>query len=185
MRLINEIEITQTMPCLADPDKIRFIARVEVDISDIFPYLNGLLKKAIYNHQARTLTLRKEDRLITLHLAQIAAAKIRGDNDAAEIIDWLKERINYCLKNRASLEPSFERRDRLTALDIYKLLPGTNCRRCGERTCLAYAVRLAGEELNIMKCEEIFLGTHTQKRQELLRLLKASGYEVPGVFVSD
>jgi ArsR family metal-binding transcriptional regulator len=51
---INEIKITEVMPCLADPEKIRFIAYFEKDVSEVFPYINTILKGAIYNHNGRT-----------------------------------------------------------------------------------------------------------------------------------
>jgi ArsR family metal-binding transcriptional regulator len=177
------IRIVEIMPCLADPERIRFIAQVDQDISSVFPYLNAVMKGAIYNHKGRTLTLKKEGRLISLHPYKIAAGKIIDQKDALEVIEWLKEKINYCQDHRESLEPNFERRQKLGALDIFKLLPRTNCRRCGEMTCLAFAVFLADEQVSIMKCAEIFSSQYLEKRDELLRLLTVSGYTVPGVFV--
>lgn len=40
----------------------------------------------------------------------------------------------------------------LSGLDIYKLLPKTNCRQCGLATCLAFAMQLAKNTLPIEKC---------------------------------
>jgi len=40
----------------------------------------------------------------------------------------------------------------LTALDIYKLLPKTNCRECGHPTCLAFAMQLASGKAAIDLC---------------------------------
>ena len=40
----------------------------------------------------------------------------------------------------------------LSGLDIYKLLPKTNCRACGLATCLAFAMQLAKKTLVIEKC---------------------------------
>ncbi len=40
----------------------------------------------------------------------------------------------------------------LSGLDIYKLLPKTNCRECGFTTCLAFAMQLAKKAVNIEKC---------------------------------
>jgi len=179
------IKIAHILPCLADPEKIRFIAYFDKNVSEIFPYLNAILDGAIYNHEGRTLTIKKEGRLITLHPNKIAAGKVIDEEDAHQIISWIKERINYCYDNRDSIEPSFERRQKLSALDIYKLLPGTNCKRCEELTCIAFAVKLSSEEISVLKCTELFSGNFTEKRRELLQLLKASGYDVPGVFVSD
>ena len=40
----------------------------------------------------------------------------------------------------------------LTGLDIYKLLPRTNCGECGTPTCLAFAMLLAQKKASIDKC---------------------------------
>ncbi len=40
----------------------------------------------------------------------------------------------------------------LSGLDIYKLLPKTNCRECGFQTCLAFAMQLAKKAVPIDKC---------------------------------
>jgi len=40
----------------------------------------------------------------------------------------------------------------LSGLDIYKLLPKTNCRECGFVTCLAFAMQLAKKTVSIEKC---------------------------------
>ncbi len=40
----------------------------------------------------------------------------------------------------------------LTAIDIYKLLPKTNCKECGFSTCLAFAMQLAAGKAGIEKC---------------------------------
>jgi ArsR family metal-binding transcriptional regulator len=182
---LDRIKIGHILPCLADPEKIRFIAFFEKDVSEIFPYMNTILDGAIYNHDGKTLTIKKEGRLITVHAKKIAAGKVIDVDDARQIIGWIKERINYCYENRDAISPSLERRHKLTALDIYKLLPGTSCKKCGELTCLAFAVKLSGEEISALKCAELFSGKFTDKRNELLSLLKASGYHVPGAFVSD
>jgi len=40
----------------------------------------------------------------------------------------------------------------LSGLDIYKLLPKTNCKQCGFATCLAFAMQLAKKAVTIEKC---------------------------------
>ncbi len=40
----------------------------------------------------------------------------------------------------------------LTGLQIFKLLPGTNCRDCGYTTCLAFAMKLAAGQVSLDKC---------------------------------
>ena len=40
----------------------------------------------------------------------------------------------------------------LTAIDIYKLLPKTNSRKCGQPTCLAFAMQIAAGKASIDQC---------------------------------
>jgi acetyl-CoA decarbonylase/synthase complex subunit gamma len=40
----------------------------------------------------------------------------------------------------------------LSGLDIYKLLPRTNCKKCGFQTCLAFAMQLAKKSVALDKC---------------------------------
>jgi len=43
----------------------------------------------------------------------------------------------------------------LSGLDIYKLLPKTNCKKCGSPTCLAFAMKLAMKKASLDECPDI------------------------------
>ena len=43
----------------------------------------------------------------------------------------------------------------MTGLDIYKLLPKTNCKDCGFATCLAFAMALAQKKVSLDKCPHV------------------------------
>lgn len=43
----------------------------------------------------------------------------------------------------------------LSGLDIYKLLPKTNCKECGFATCLAFAMALAQKKVSLDKCPRV------------------------------
>ncbi len=43
----------------------------------------------------------------------------------------------------------------LTGLDIYKLLPKTNCKECGYPTCLAFAMKLAAKQAELAGCPDV------------------------------
>jgi acetyl-CoA decarbonylase/synthase complex subunit gamma len=71
----------------------------------------------------------------------------------------------------------------LTGIQIYKLLPQTNCKECGFPTCLAFAMKLAAKQVELAACPYV---TETSKAQlsesaaPPIRLinLKAPGGEV-------
>ncbi|UCG09979.1 MAG: acetyl-CoA decarbonylase/synthase complex subunit gamma [Dehalococcoidia bacterium] len=43
----------------------------------------------------------------------------------------------------------------LTGIEIYKLLPQTNCKECGEPTCLAFAMKLAAGKTELALCPTV------------------------------
>ena len=46
----------------------------------------------------------------------------------------------------------------LTGLDIYKLLPKTNCGECKSPTCLAFAMRVAQKQAALALCRPLQRG---------------------------
>ncbi|MCS7152256.1 MAG: hypothetical protein NZ928_07775 [Endomicrobia bacterium] len=179
---IKEIKIKQILPCITDKTKIRFHAELDNDISFLMPYLNRVIENAIYNHNANTLTI-KIDAIITIYPKEIAAGQVNDTESVYKICDWLRTKINYVYDNKDKIEPLFERRRQPTALEVYKLLPQLNCKKCGELTCISFALKVLSEEKNIISCSEIFSNKFGEKRQELFRILKDCGYYVPEGFV--
>ena len=91
---------------------------------------------------------------------------------------WLKDLINETYEKRHRIEPTFSRGSELKALDMFKLLPGTNCKKCGEPTGLAFAVKLVGQEIDIIKCIPLFSEEYEEKRKVLSELLHAAVYKI-------
>lgn len=44
---------------------------------------------------------------------------------------------------------------KVTAMDVYKLLPQTNCEDCGEASCMAFATKLSEKEADLALCTEL------------------------------
>jgi len=177
--MVEQIVITDVFPCIADPAKIRFHAQPSADLTEVLPYLNAVLQGAIYNHDLPALTITKEHRIISLYSRRITCAKADNIEDARAVIEWLKTLINDTWEHRHQIEPSYGRRERLSALAVYKLLPGTNCGRCGEFTCLAFGMKLASQEVPAEQCAPLLEGQQPEKRALLVELLTAAGYRVP------
>ncbi|SHK02344.1 (Fe-S)-binding protein [Tepidibacter formicigenes] len=153
---LEDIKITFMQSCIADSKKIRFKAKFSRDISEILPYLNSVLKDAIYNKNALSLTLRKEFRIITLHSNMLAVSKAVNETDAYEIIDFIKKLINNTYENKEKINPLYEMRSKPSVVEIYNHLPKLNCKKCGEATCLAFASKLLSGEQNIKRCLHIY-----------------------------
>ena len=72
----------------------------------------------------------------------IAITKLRDEEEAKGILEWLKDLINRTYERRSEITPNYRRKSELKVMDIFKLLPGINGRECGEMTCLAFATKL-------------------------------------------
>ena len=152
---LREIRISHVMDCLADPNKIRVLAYFSRDVGEVLPYLAALLPQAGYNHEAGIMTLVREGRLLSVYPRTVVLAKALDEEDALAVLEWLKGKINEAYARRSELEPCFMRRRSPRLLDIYRLLPGGNCRRCGQATCLALAARLAFGEGHVRDCPRL------------------------------
>ena len=43
----------------------------------------------------------------------------------------------------------------VTAMDVYRLLPKTNCAKCGEASCMAFATKLSQKEIDLELCTQL------------------------------
>jgi len=154
--LLEKIDIEHVEPCFADETKIRLIARIPVDVSELLPYLNAVLANATYVPERPALTFTKGPRLVTVYPRKVTIAKADDIPDAEETLSWLAERLNYVHEHRGEIEPVYEKKVKIKPLDIYGLLPQTNCRECGERGCLAFALLLLQEKHRLRDCPPLY-----------------------------
>ena len=71
----------------------------------------------------------------------------------------------------------------LSGIQIYKLLPQTNCKECGFPTCLAFAMKLAAKQVELSSCPYVSEASKAQLEESAappIRLitLKSDGHEV-------
>jgi ArsR family metal-binding transcriptional regulator len=165
--------------CNPSSDKVNALVELSEDISEVFPYLNTVLKGLQYIDKNKILTVKREGRLITFRPRQIAITKLEDENEAKAVMEELRQIINETYQNRAKIEPDYTMGKELKSSDILKLLPGTNCKECGERTCFAFSYKLIRHEVEISKCTPLFSEKYEESRNALVELLHAAGREIP------
>ena len=60
----------------------------------------------------------------------------------------------------------------LSPIEVYKLLPGTNCKECGEANCMAFAAKLVNRETTLQDCRPLFEPKYKGTYVKLWDLLK-------------
>lgn len=162
-------------PCVADSAKIRFIAHLSGDLSGVFPYLNAVMREASYNVHGPTLTFMDRHRMVSVYPSRIAVGKADEIVDGWRVMETLRRRANEVWARRAEIEPSYEMREKPPALEIFKRLPRTNCRACGELTCLAFAVKVWRGEASPAHCLPVFEGARGDLRDALTEICLGLG----------
>ena len=66
----------------------------------------------------------------------------------------------------------------LSPIDIYKLLPKTNCKECGQENCMAFATKIVNREIDLDSCKPLFKKEYEKAYLQLKELLKPAVHEV-------
>ena len=129
--------------CNPQFQSLHCIAHLDEDITEVLPYLNTVLGGHQYFREPPALTFKHHGKLITLHPGEIAVNALRDEEEAEKILEWLKGEINETWEKRSDIQPSFDTPAKPKILEILKLLPKTNCRECGQPTCMVFAAQVA------------------------------------------
>jgi ArsR family metal-binding transcriptional regulator len=115
------------------------IAHLDEDIGEALPYLNAVLDGDSYIKEPPSVTFKVHGKLITLHARKIAVNALKDEAEAEHVLEWIRKELNDAWDNRAALTPKLSGKAKQHILEIYKLLPKTNCRECGQPTCMMFA----------------------------------------------
>ena len=124
----------QSLHCIAHQDQ---------DIREDLPYLKTALGGHTYTKDPPSVTFKVHGKLITVHPDQIAVNALKDEDEADKILEWLRQEINEAWESRDRIQPSFEGLSKPQILEVLRLLPRSNCRRCGQPTCMVFAILAA------------------------------------------
>ncbi|GAB4569852.1 MAG: (Fe-S)-binding protein [Anaerolineae bacterium] len=164
-----------TPPCEPGAERFSAIARLKADISEVLPYLNAVLKGAIFNPEAGALSWQRGGRKIVYTAYQIAVSNVEDRDEAIRIVEEEVARVNRTWENRHELTPSYAVRKRPGLLNVYRLLPQTNCKVCGEPTCYVFATRLLAHQHKLEDCTALHEPQYSSQLAQLSELL--AGWE--------
>lgn len=129
--------------CNPSFQSLHCIAHLDQNISEVLPYLNAWLGGFEYFKDPPAVTFRTQGKIITVHPREIAVNALRDEEEANRVVEWLKREINEAWAKRDEIEPRYEGAPKPKVMEILRLLPMTNCRKCGEPTCMVFATRVA------------------------------------------
>jgi len=149
---LDSISLVRTLPCLAEPGKIIVVGKPSRPLDEVMPYLATLPGIIAYNPDARTLTFRRQPGFLTLYPEQIYFTQVKDVDQGLSLLTALTEAINSTWEHRHELVAVTRRRRAPRPLDVWTLLPQTNCKQCGEATCMAFAFGLLQQQHVMSEC---------------------------------
>src|SRR4030066_87256 len=66
----------------------------------------------------------------------------------------------------------------LSPIDVYKILPKTNCKECGVENCMAFATKIVNREITIDQCPPLLKKENEKAYSQLKEMLKPPVKEV-------
>lgn len=152
MTFLDSITLTRTLPCLAEPGKMIVIGKPARTLEEVLPYLATLPGIIAYNPEQCTLTFRRQPGFLTIQRDQVYITQVKDVQEGLELLAALTESINAVWEHRQELVAVTASKRTPRPLDIWSLLPQTNCKQCGELTCMAFAVGLLQQNRMLNEC---------------------------------
>ena len=141
--------------CNPSFQSLHCFAHLDQDVGEALPYLNAALGGFEYSTDPPSVTFRVHGKIITVHPRLMAVNALKDEAEADKILEWLKREINQAWENRADIQPSYTGLPRPLLLEILKLLPRTNCKKCGQPTCMVFAALAVEGGKGVEDCPDL------------------------------
>ncbi len=160
-----------TPPCEPGAERFSAIAHLGGDLREAMPYLNATLRGALYNDVVPALSWKKAGHIVVFHPDRIAVSNVEDREGAIKEVKGLINLVNRTWEKRDELQPSYEVRKRPTPMGVFKLLPGTNCRQCGQPTCFTFALKLVAGQQKLADCSPLLEPAYAGQLTELQAMI--------------
>ena len=168
--IVRKVTIQEMRPCIVAENMIRVLMQLDSEIGEVIPVLITKYPpgKVNYIENKKILTLNIYKRLVTLYPSgKISMNKTIDKEDALEVVTEIMKVINeaYNEINSGDVANYDELRDKLSnigPLSLYNCLPKTDCEKCGEKTCMAFAIKLLSGDIKLDKCTPLTDDLHNE-----------------------
>ena len=146
--------------CNASSESVYCIATLNEDVAEVLPYLNAVLHGTEYFRDPPEVLFQLQGRRVKVGAREIAVSQLADEEEADRVLEWWKDKINEVWEKRGSLVPSYEGKVKPKLIDVLRLLPKTNCRKCGHPTCTVFATQVVEGKCGPKHCPELSAENH-------------------------
>lgn len=168
---LSSIVLIRTLPCLAEHGRIIVIGRPQQSLEPVIPYLATLPGVIAYNPERQAITFRRERGFLSLQSDEVCITQVKDVAEGLDLLQALTDSINAVWETRDQLVPQTAGKHAPRPLELWALLPQTNCGQCGEATCLAFAVSLIQQKRRLAECKPLAESQYHDRRLALERMV--------------
>ena len=126
--------------------------RLDTDVSELFPYISAAVEGATYYDKPHYITFPLRDCHCSIYGETVAAGAFEDRDQALEFVSHLIDFLNDISSSKDSIKPNHKKYRHQPVLEVFKLLPRTNCQECGFTTCMAFAAAISRREVVPEQC---------------------------------
>ncbi|MBI9088796.1 MAG: hypothetical protein JEZ12_06240 [Desulfobacterium sp.] len=126
--------------------------RLDRDVSELFPYINKEISSSRFHDNPEFIQFLLHEKMCSIYPTEILAAPFMDPDQAREFPTRIIDSLNDLHERKETLGTDHRKYKPLSVIDIFKLLPGTNCKKCGFKTCMAFAATLSRNMTTPSKC---------------------------------
>lgn len=161
---LDTIQLKTTRACLAEPGKIIIVGTPSKPLDSVLPFLANLPGVIGYKPDLNILTFRRKTGFMTLYSDEVIFTQVTDNEEGNLLFETLVTAINSTWEKREELTAITNPKTPTKHLDYYLLLPKTNCKICGESTCLAFASKLFLNKISLELCEPLYQEGYEDRR---------------------
>lgn len=126
--------------------------KLDADVRELAPYINAVARKALYYETPPVIKFLLDGFGCTLYRNGGSAAAFSNRDQALGFMETLVAFLNDLYLQKDSIEPNHKKYRPISALDLFRLLPGSNCGACGFAACMAFAAALSRGGTSPRRC---------------------------------
>ena len=167
--LIESYELQISAPA-CDPTSETWVAKLKMgaDLTEVLPYMNAVVEKGFYDANQATLVWKADGHNYAMRPHEIAINRLLSREHAQEMATHIVDMVNATWDRRAEIAPDISKRVPPKLLEVFKLLPRSNCKQCGVPSCMAYAAQVIEGDKCLDDCPAL-LEAGNQEEFETLR----------------
>jgi len=178
-----KISIAEKVPCLLELRKLQITAQANKPLKEIIPILYLAIPHSQYAKAFGSVTFLLEGKLVTVYSSgKINLGCVLREEIALRLLEKLEavlEKAYEYYERQGSPDPKLlEVKQKLSPIEVYKLLPKTNCKECGEQGCFPFAVKLANGEKTLQGCTQIQQPKYSAEKEMLEKMIQPIKLEI-------